>query len=81
MAGVPDMVKYSYVMNGTAADNQTWETSGSITIAPGDFPNTAMLALTDTFEKLTQGKAVFGFPGVGCRGPYNINKLTIEKVE
>jgi hypothetical protein len=73
------MTTYAYTMKGTAAGGQTWETSGAVEVAPGDFPDVTMLALKDTFMKLTQGKAVFGQPGVGCKGPYSIVELTLKK--
>ena len=73
------MISYNYKMSGTAADHQTWSTEGTVEVEPGDFPDTSMLALRDTFAKLTSGKAVFGHPGVGCRGPYKIEKFSLVK--
>jgi hypothetical protein len=67
------MTTYAYTMKGTAAGGQTWETSGAVEVAPGDFPDVTMLALKDTFMKLTQGKAV------GCKGPYSVEELTLKK--
>jgi hypothetical protein len=72
------MTTYAYTMKGSAADGQTWETNGAVEVAPPDFPDVAMLALKDTFMKLTQGNAVFGHPGVGCKGPYSIAELTVK---
>jgi hypothetical protein len=69
---------YTYRINGTAAGGQTWETSGSIEALPGQFPAVCNQALSESFDKLTQGNAVFGFPGLGCQGPYVLTRLLIE---
>lgn len=71
-------VKYAWTTNGTAAGDQTWEASGTVDIAPGDFTLAIDVALRSSFQQLTQGKAVFGHPGLGCDGPYHIVKFTIE---
>lgn len=71
-------MRYRYKMTGTAADDQSWETSGAIDIAPGDFPSLSEIALRESFMALTKGRAVFGKPGVGCRGPYRIKNLTLD---
>ena len=74
------MVKYNYVMEGTAAGGQTWRTDGEVAIAlEGDFPLVLTGALESSFMKLTQGLAIFGKPGVGCQGPYRINKFFITR--
>jgi hypothetical protein len=72
------MKLYAYTMTGTAADGQTWKTRGELGVDPGDFPVLLGVAVQDTFVKLTQGKAVFGQPGVGCRGPYSIEGFTLR---
>ncbi len=68
---------YQYQMSGEASGIQTWETSGEVSVSPGNWPDVAMLALKDTFMKLTKGEAVFGHPGIGCQGPYLIQKFSI----
>jgi hypothetical protein len=74
------MIEYHYEVCGTASDGQTWTTTGSVFAEKaGQFMNMPMLAMKQTFLKLTQGKAVFGKPGVGCRGPYKVTKLTIQE--
>ena len=73
--------RYSFVITGSATESQTWTTSGEVTVTSYDFldvPNEAML---QTFQQLTRGKAVYGKPGVGCRGPYTINSMTITRVD
>jgi hypothetical protein len=76
------MRTYNYVMSGTAARSQTWEAAGSIELAPGDFGLAFNEAMRSAFGKLTKGEAVFGQPGVGCSGPYQIMRfsLTAEEV-
>jgi len=71
---------YNYSLEGTAADGQTWFASGVVTTElEGDFPNALEDAQRKAFHQLTQGKAVYGKPGVGCRGPYRITKLIVER--
>ena len=74
-------MRYTYDIVGTAANDQTWSTMGEVEVEQlGNFPDVPMLALQDSFLKLTHGNAVYGLPGVGCDGPYTIIKMTIEKV-
>lgn len=67
---------YKYVVSGTAIDGQTWEIRGKIEC---EFIKLHALIMKDTFSKLTGGKAIFGKPGVGCEGPYEINRIFIEQ--
>lgn len=70
--------KYLYTIEGTAAEGQTWTVSGDLSAPrPGQFPEMCKRAMVESFRQLTAGKAVFGFPGVGCHGPYSITKLVI----
>lgn len=67
--------KYDYRMDGTAADGQTWSTQGTVVCEFGD---ALFNATRDSFRLLTDGRAVYGKPGVGCVGPYNVTRLSIE---
>lgn len=69
---------YTYSVSGTAAGEQTWQIDGQVEGKPGDFPLVFEHAMRATFNGLTNGKAVFGKPGVGCSGPYRITRLVIE---
>ena len=74
------MINYFYKAEGEAADGQTWITSGNVfTEQEGNFHEVPMMAMEDSFLQLTKGKAVFGFPGLGCRGPYKIMRLLLER--
>jgi hypothetical protein len=76
------MPKYIYKIDGEAAHFQTWSASGVInTFKKGDFVLVPDLALKDAFRQLTNGKAVYGTPGVNCTGPYEVVKLQIERVK
>lgn len=68
---------FRYTINGTAANGQTWETSGIVNC---EFHDTFRLANALSFEQITQGRAVFGQPGT-CKGPYSIHKILIEEVK
>lgn len=71
-------MKYKYEVHGCSAEN-SWSTGGHLEAATaGEFIDLPMKALSTAFADLTQGKAVFGYPGVGCKGPYSITKLLIE---
>jgi hypothetical protein len=70
---------YEYKMEGKAADDQTWLVVGELSvIGRGNFNDTMDHVMMEGFKQLTNGKAVFGQPGVGCVGPYHITKLLIE---
>jgi hypothetical protein len=72
------MTVYTYEVSGTAAGGQTWKVTGEVEGRPGDFPKVPDAALRNAFDSLTEGKAVFGQPGVGCNGPYVLTRLLIE---
>lgn len=72
-------MKFRYEISGTAADEQTWTAVGEVHIEKaGDFPKVFEQAMWDAFNQLTQGKAVFGKPGVGCNGPYKIMFMQLQ---
>jgi hypothetical protein len=67
---------YNFQIEGSSANSQTWITSGKVYCEFADAFNRAM---SETFEQLTNGKAIFGNPGIGCRGPYDIHRVIIEQ--
>lgn len=69
---------YRYRLCGTASDGQTWKVSGAIELSPGNFAAAFDEAMHDGFQQLTQGKAIYGKPGVGCRGPYKVTHFSID---
>jgi len=70
---------YSYKVRGVAADGQTWAVDGEVeTLTGGELMFERIMR--STFMKLTAGKAVFGKPGVGCRGPYSITHFQFDLV-
>lgn len=76
------MPLYKYELSGTAADGQTWRTFGTIeTQNGGQFLNVPMEAIAESFRRITAGKAVYGQPGAGCRGPYAITELIIKAAD
>jgi hypothetical protein len=72
------MKPYRYKIDGAASDGQSFQASGSIYC---EFHETFNAAMADTFMQLTNGKALYGKPGIGCRGPYDILKISIEQVK
>jgi len=70
---------FIFEVAGTAADDQTWTVAGSGELAsPGGFSSLPHMVFELALQKLTGGKAVYGKPGVGCRGPYHMTRLVIE---
>ena len=69
---------WSYTISGLAGGGQTWETSGTVV---NDAVNAFSDALEESFRQLTNGKAIFGKPGLGCHGPYTILKVTFQKIQ
>ena len=68
---------WKYHVKGTTAE-QSWETSGEVLAEQQDVWQQVMI---QSFQKLTSGKAVYGRPGVGCRGPYSILSVNVEKID
>lgn len=68
------MKSYAYAVEGTAADGQTWKAAGKVTCL---WHQVFDLAMREAFEELTGGRAVYGKPGVGCKGPYDITAMHI----
>jgi hypothetical protein len=81
------MRKYRYEMQGTGIGGnghgtQQWQTEGVIQLErQGDFPRMLDQAQLSSFKKLTNGEAVYGQPGVGCQGPYQIKRMLVEEIE
>ena len=72
-------IAFKYQLEGKAADNQTWKATGAVRVANlGEFPSVSHKVMEDAFEQLTRGQAVYGKPGLGCRGPYRITRMLIE---
>lgn len=71
-------MNYTYEIEGSGADGNAWKTTGEVSGTPD--PISALeTAMYQTFEALTNGKAVYGKPGVGCSGPYTIRRVVMEK--
>ena len=82
LRGGSNMMQYRYSVAGRAAGEQTWEAKGVVEIdRPGDFPDVMQQAMTDSYRQLTQGKAIYGKPGLGCNGPYTITRMLIEEMQ
>ena len=73
------MIKHwSYQVLGQAADGTAWQTSGTV---ESDAANVWERVMIQTFHALTHGKAIYGKPGVGCKGPYDIKSVRVEQID
>jgi hypothetical protein len=77
---MPD-IAYRYEISGAGANDQTWTVRGRLFFPPGAITDAMNRAMLETFQALTQGRAVYGSPGNGgCRGPYRMQRFLIEIV-
>lgn len=67
---------WSYTVEGTNALRQTWAARGHVN---AKFPEVLEEACRHAFLAVTAGKAQFGRPGVGCQGPYTINRVEVSR--
>jgi hypothetical protein len=73
------MIKpYHYVVEGSGNNGQTFKVEGTVAT---EFHDTLHVAMMNSFEKITKGQAVFGKPGVGCKGPYDVHRIVIEQIK
>lgn len=73
------MIKhYRLVVDGSGADGQTFQATTELAC---EFHEAMSLGMVDIFQQITQGRATYGNPGVGCRGPYDIHRVLIEQVK
>ena len=73
--------KYHFEIQGSAGNGQTWKTSGIVEDDANDMMGVFDDAMRASFNQLTDGKAVYGKPGVGCVGPYELRIVVIEKLD
>lgn len=74
------VLTYAYTIEGTGADGATWKVQGTVpNVAPGGFMDCFTKAMLSAFSQLTAGKAIYGKPGVGCRGPYKVTHLVLKE--
>jgi len=68
--------RYTYRIEGLDADGRIWATEGEVT---AEFAEAITQAMRQSFDRLTQGKAIYGEPGKGCRGPYDVTRVLIDR--
>ena len=74
------MQQYKFTIEGATGAGNTYTTTGTVEAHTRDFIGACENAMRECFQQLTSGRAIFGQPGAGCRGPYSITKMTIEVV-
>lgn len=76
------MARFSYEIKGQDVNGVDWAYEGTADVPVFEgFPGVAMQATQNVFKQLTEGKAVFGKPGVGCKGPYKITEFHAKLLE
>lgn len=73
------MKQFTYEVVYQAADGQSGLCTGEIGIPAGDFQHAVGQVMRASFMQITQGKAVFGQPGKGCRGPYQVTRFLLQQ--
>lgn len=75
------MAEYRYQVQGRAADNEVWFTTGKVDANhAGAFVPAMNDAIKKSFFDLTSGKATYGSPGKTCSGPYSITSFTLSEI-
>lgn len=69
---------YKWTLQGTSSNGQIWSTHGTVTC---EWHETFDKIGRDNFDQITQGRAVYGYPGLSCNGPYKITNMTIDIME
>jgi len=76
------MAKFiEFKVEGTAHGGQTYTCEGRVNANIADVPDCFMDVMRASFHQLTSGKAVFGQPGIGCRGPYTVTRIELKPGE
>lgn len=73
------MKEFTYEVVYHGADGQSAICTGSIEVEPGDFQQALIQVMRRSFLQITQGKATYGQPGKGCRGPYQITRFLLQQ--
>jgi hypothetical protein len=69
---------WKFEVGGTAADGVAWHTSGTCEATVTELWDRVM---AHSFHALTSGKAIYGKPGLACKGPYEIKKVVVEQID
>lgn len=73
------MAHYKYEVTGINGAGNKWTVEG--TVGGGNYMAAHEQVLREMFQKLTEGRAVFGNPGKwGCHGPYRITAFHVEEL-
>jgi hypothetical protein len=66
---------YRIKVGGEDAKGQTWEIED---VVHCEFQELWHMTASRVFNRLTEGKAEFGRPGTGCKGPYRITDIEMH---
>jgi len=70
---------YRWRLKGRGAGDVSWKTEGELRLDVKDFPMLLSFIMKASFVKLTKGEAIFGEPGRGCEGPYDIDEIEVTQ--
>ena len=69
---------WTYQVLGNDANGNSWATSGTV---QSEFSSVFTKVMVQTFHALSHGKAIYGKPGLACKGPYDIKSFRVEQVD
>lgn len=70
---------YRYFVDGSDVNGEAFQITGYVDAVAGDvWTKVPEVIGSEVFIQLTNGKAVFGKPGLTCKGPYTIDTITIK---
>jgi hypothetical protein len=67
---------FKFTVSGTTAGGVPFHVGG---VVECEFRELFDAVMRRCFMDLTSGKAIFGAPGVGCKGPYEIAEIRLER--
>jgi hypothetical protein len=72
---------FTFHVTGIDGNRQKWSFEGRTSDSGiGGFVAMTDVVMEKVFLALTEGRALYGKPGVACSGPYQIRTLRIEEI-
>jgi hypothetical protein len=68
---------FRFRVEGHDRDGKPYTTLG--TVSADDYDVALAAARRESFVQVTGGKAIYGFPGTTCNGPYKVTRVDLER--